>query len=1118
MNQVKGNYDLLIDKLDQFTRKFYLNQIIRGLLYSVAILVAVFILFSVLEHYLYFDKNVRKLIFFGFIISSLSVLGLFVFKPLLNYFKLGSRISHEKAALIIGDHFTDVKDKLLNVLQLKKQSESSANLDLISASIDQKSEEIKLVPFKSAIDLGGNKRYLRYALPPALALLVILFAAPSLIKDSTHRIINNDKEFEKAAPFHFTINNTDLDVIQYDDKLVSVEVNGSVIPDEVFIDIDNFQYRMRKENGNTFSYTFKNVQKNVPFEFFSGRVRSTEHNLNVLLKPKLTNFDLYLDYPSYTGRKDERVDNIGDVLIPQGTQITWNFDTENTEAVDLLFASKKEKISAERKSDERYRLSKRMMKDDLYKVYYSNTLIPDPDSVTYSINVTADQYPEINVKDFNDSLERNIIYFIGNASDDYGLTSVTFNYTVTKANGVQQNKKETLSNPKSREEQFDYTFDINEIGLKPGEKISYYFETYDNDAVNGSKSAKTSIMEFEKPSVEEIEAQEDENEEDIKDKLQKAAEESKKIQEELKKLREKMLQKQEPDWEDKKELEKLMERQKQLEEELKKAKEKFDENLKNQEELKQPDEEILEKQEKMKELFEEAMDTETQELMEKIQELMEELNKEQMLEQMEQMEQNEESVEKDMERLEELFKTLEVEKEMKDMLEKLDELAEKQEKLSEETAKDEKSKEELKKEQEKLTEELEKLKEEMKELEKKNDELDKPKDLGEDNEEQMEDIQEDMEESEEKMEQDDKKSASEKQKEAADKMKKMSKSMQSAMESGEMEQMQEDIKALRQLLENLVDLSFDQEGLIDDLKKTQINTPTYVTHIQTQFKLKDDFVMIQDSLQELAKRNDKIESFVTEKVVEVKSNISESIEQLEARQKPLAEENQRHTMKNVNDLALMLAESMEQMQQQMSGMMSGSQMCDKPGGSSSSDVPMDKITKGQEGLGKDLQKMADGEKKGKGDKEGKDGEGGNSAKDYAEAAARQAALRKALEDMQEKNMEQGKGDKTLQGIIDEMNKIEIDLVNKRLDAEMLRRHNDIVTRLLEAEKADRERDKDNKRKATTGEEKPKELPIALQEYLKEKEAEIEMYKKVSPSLRPFYKQLVDEYYKALKTQ
>jgi len=1108
MTNVKSNYDLLINKLDQFTRKFYLNQIIRGLLYSVAIIVAVFILFSVLEHFLYFEKSVRKLIFFGFIGSSVVILGLFVFKPLLNYFQLGSRISHEKAALIIGDHFTDVKDKLLNILQLKKQGESGMSKELISASINQKSEEIKLVPFKSAIDLGNNKKYLRYALPPAMLLLVLLFAAPSLIKDSTHRIINNNKEFEKAAPFHFTLNNSDLKVVQYDDKLVSVEVDGSVLPDEVFIDIDNFQYRMKKENANTYSYNFKNVQKDQTFEFYSGKVRSKGHELNVLLKPKLTNFDLYLNYPSYTGRKDEQLNNIGDVLIPQGTTITWNFESENTDAVDVQFSSQKEKKSAERKSDQRYRLSKRVMKDDLYKVYYSNEQIPTPDSVTYSINVTPDQYPEISVQNFNDSLENLLVYFIGNASDDYGLTTINFNYTVTKASGVQQNKKETLRNPKSREEQFDYTFDISELALKPGDKISYYFETFDNDGVNGSKSAKTSVMEFEKPTVEEFEAKEDSNEEDIKDKLKEALDETRKIQEELQKLREKMLQKQEPNWEDKKELEKLLERQKKLEEEIKKAKEKFDENIKNQEEFSERNEEVLEKQEKLQELFEEAMDTDTQELMQKIQELMEELNKEQMLEQMDQMQENDESIEKDMDRLQELFKTLEVEKEMKDLMEKLDELAEKQEELSEETAEEKKSKEELQKEQEKINEEFEKLQEKLEELEKKNDELEKPKKMDEDNQEKMEDIEKDMEESQEQLKQDQKKSASKKQKDASDKMKEMSKSMQSSMQSGEMDQMEEDIAALRQLLENLVDLSFDQEELVDDLKRTQINTPTYVGHIQQQFKLKDDFVMIQDSLQELAKRNDKIESYVTEKVIEVKSNMEASLEQLEERQKPQAEENQRHTMKNVNDLALMLAESMEQMQQQMSGMMSGSQMCDKPGGNSSSDVPMDKITKGQKGAGEALQKMADGEKSGK----------GNSSKDFAEAAARQAALRKALEELQEKNMEQGKGDKSLQGIIDEMDKIETDLVNKKLDAKMLERQADIVTRLLQAEEADRQREKDNKRKAERGQEKKKELPVALQEYLKEKEAEIEMYKKVSPSLRPFYKQLVDEYYKALKTQ
>lgn len=252
--------------------------------------------------------------------------------------------------------------------------------------------------------------------------------------------------------------------------------------------------------------------------------------------------------------------------------------------------------------------------------------------------------------------------------------------------------------------------------------------------------------------------------------------------------------------------------------------------------------------------------------------------------------------------------------------------------------------------------------------------------------------------------------------------------------------------------------------------------------------------------------------------MEVKSNITESIDQLENRKNNRATENQRHTMKNVNDLALMLSESMEQMQQQMSGMMSGSQMCNKPGSGSGKpgNVPIDKITEGQKELNAEMKKMAD--KKGKKGESGKDGQGGQ-AKEFAKAAARQAALRRALEEMKKDRAEQGKGSSPeLDALIEGMDKVETDLVNKRLDNQLLMRQQEILTRLLKAEKADRQRDKDEKRKAERGKDYKKELPPALKEYLKEREAEVEMYKKVSPSLRPFYKRLVDEYYKALKSQ
>lgn len=1116
--QTGSNYDLLIQKLDQFIRKYYLNQLIKGFLYSTALLIGLFLLFNLLEHYFYFDTSMRKLLFFSFIGINIMAVGFWIIVPILKYFSLGKTISHENAALIIGDHFGDVKDRLLNVLQLKKQSENQADASLIEASIQQKTEQVKLVPFKSAIDLSTNKKYLKFAAPPFLLLLAFLFAAPSLITDSTHRIINNNTEFIKAAPFDFKIENDNFQVLQYEDYKLDVQIDGDVLPEEVFIDVDNFQYRLKKDAKDKFSYVFKNVQKDTKFHLFSGKVKSIENEIDVLPKPKLIDFSISLDYPSYIGRKDETIANIGDILVPQGTGITWNFNALNTEEVALKFGNSGSIKNADQKTEERFRFYKKAVRDYIYKIYISNQHVVHPDSISYSINVTPDQHPSINVQKFQDSLEKELIYFVGNASDDYGLVSLAFNYTKTNANGIPQaNQKIMLKKPDGRDIQYDHYFDISELNIMPGEKLSFYFEVFDNDGVNGAKSAKTGLMYFEKPSLDEFEEQEDENEEYVKDKLEEALKESKKLQDELKKMKDKILQKKELDWQDKKELEKLLERQKELEKELEKAKEKFKENLENQEEFTERKEEIKEKQEKIEELFEEVMDDEKQELLDKIDELMEELNKEEMMEMMEDMESDDEEKEQEMEKLLELFKQLEVEKEIQDQMEKLEELAEKQEELSEKTEKESAPKDQLKKEQEEIQKELEEIEEKLEEIQEKNEELEVPKEMPEDTEEQMDDIQKDMEESKDSMEKKDNKKSAKKQKDAAKKMKEMAGSLQESMESGDQKQMEEDIKAIRQLLENLVTLSFDQEDLIKDLNTTTINTPRYVELVQSQFKLKDDFQLIQDSLQALSKRNDKIESFVTEKVMETKENIKGSIVELEERRTPEAARHQRGTMTSVNDLALMLAESMEEMQKEMSGMMSGCQKCENPGGKGkgkkggkSGNVPMDKISEGQKSLSEGLKKMG---------KDGKGGEGGKtSSKEFAKAAAQQAALRKALEEIRQQKQEQGEGGQELQEIIDQMNKNEIDLVNKRLNSQLLSRQENILTKLLEAEKADRTRDKDNKRKAERTEEKKRELPPQLQEYLKKREAETEMYKKISPALRPYYKQLVDSYYQSLKKE
>ncbi|MEZ4891930.1 MAG: hypothetical protein R2778_02815 [Saprospiraceae bacterium] len=120
----------------------------------------------------------------------------------MRYFHLGKVISHEQAASIIGQHFTNVQDKLLNILQLKQQSSNAIYKELINASINQKSDEIRLVPFQSAIDLGKNRKYLR-CLASIMLFLFLMLGAPYIIREGSMRLWNSGTKYSGSIQVCF---------------------------------------------------------------------------------------------------------------------------------------------------------------------------------------------------------------------------------------------------------------------------------------------------------------------------------------------------------------------------------------------------------------------------------------------------------------------------------------------------------------------------------------------------------------------------------------------------------------------------------------------------------------------------------------------------------------------------------------------------------------------------------------------------------------------------------------------------------------------------------------------------------------------------------------------------
>jgi len=265
------NYELLIGKINTFIRKYYLNNLLRGLIFLGAGLFSAYVVITLSEYFGNFNILFRTILFYFFIVLNLALLAWLVIPSLLAWLRLSKTLTHDEAAEIIGKHFSDVNDKLLNTLQLKKKQaiDDESHRELIEASIDQKIELLKPVSFPSAINIKENSKYLKWIILPVAIICVIALAAPSVLTESTKRLIRHNEYFAPVAPFNFVVQNANLSVVQGQDLKLDLKLTGDKLPSDVYIQTANNTFRLDKENITHFHYLFTNLQQNTGFKLMA---------------------------------------------------------------------------------------------------------------------------------------------------------------------------------------------------------------------------------------------------------------------------------------------------------------------------------------------------------------------------------------------------------------------------------------------------------------------------------------------------------------------------------------------------------------------------------------------------------------------------------------------------------------------------------------------------------------------------------------------------------------------------------------------------------------------------------------------------------------------------------
>lgn len=1119
--------DVLVDKLNQFIRRYYRNKLIRGVLYSIGLWVSFFLILVGLEYVGYFSTVVRTILFYTYLSFTLVLIYGFIVAPLLKTFRLGKTISHEEAAKIIGKHFPEVKDKLLNVLQLRKMEQNEDNT-LLAASISQKTKELSPIPFAKAIDFSKNKKYLHRTLVPVLILIGILIAVPSFLAEPTKRIVNYSTPYEKPAPFHFILLNDDLFTIKNSSYKIEVEVNGEEIPKMLHVKTNEKIYLMQKISKRRFTHTFQNLQESQKFHFESSGIQSKEYFLQVNPRPVLMSFSVSIDYPAYIGKSNEVISNVGDLILPAGSKVTWNFRTKDTKSVKFVQDSVETILPIPKNG--RISYSKKLFRSANYIIYTANDFLASGDSLLFSIRVIEDHPPLISVLEQKDTVVPDRVFFRGQIKDDYGFSSLKFHLLHQHADDPENPTEKTKNLPQTNKftiQEFYYDYHLSEENLKPGDKLTYYFEVCDNDAVNGYKCTRSQTFCSEMLSEEAFEKEHGKATEAIKSNTEDALQEIKKLQNKIKELAQKLIDKKEWNWQDKQQAQDLLQKQNMLQERIKNVQQQINNNNLREQQYKQRNELLMEKQKQIEKLFEEVMDEKMKKMLEELQQLSQEINKEQLKEVLDKIQMSNEDMEKQLDRNLELFKQLELDKKISDAIEKAKEIGKKQKKLAEETKEKSQTNATLQKEQEKLNQEFQKLKEELQNIERKNAELQQPNSFKRPKQREQ-NIEQSQKKALQKLQKKENKSAAQEQQSAAQEMEQLSQDLEQMQQEMEQQNLAEDIGNVRQLLKNLVTLSKNQETILNQAPKTKVGSSAYQQIINQQNKIEDDMQMVADSLHAIGKRQPMVGPTIHKELSSVKSHLKHSKDALLFYNQSIYETmeynrtatvNQQYAMTSINNLALLLAESLKNMEQRMQNMKSrkSSRSKGKPTNTCNSPKPKPSaktMRQMQEELNKQLQFLKKQlEQQGKNGQKPRIGDNALLNEELARAAAQQEAIRKMLQQYSEElKSKTGKANGELDRLQQEMEKNTSDIVNKIISSQTILRQQNILTRLLEHEKADLKQDKEEKRESRAGENIYRPDSNKNIEYNKLKSREMDLFRSETPEFSPYYRDKVSNYF------
>src|SRR5262245_46386078 len=418
------------------------------------------------------------------------------------------RVTDSQVAMYLEESNPQLEAAIISAIETSRATESgtesSASPQLVEKLVQQAIDQCRAIDHSQSADHVAFRRHALSLVAVGVAAALIVALGPAYLRHGLSAILNISRSAEAASPYKIEVTPGNAKVPKGGDQVVRAMLLGFASRDVgIMMRTDpsgSFERvalipSTAEANQGGFEGVLFHLEKPVEYYVESNGVLSPKFKLEVVDLPTVQQLDLEYRFPAYTGLQPRKVDGGGDVAAIRGTDVLLTITPTMKAPSGRILLNDGNAQPLAPQADGTLTGSFAIKQQGYYKIELTGPHGEKVDaSPQYTIDVIDDQAPSVRFsKPGRDTQASPVeeLFLEARADDDYGVKQLQLFYS---ANGAPPKGVTLFGGPKPLAEvSAGHTIYLEELGLKPGDFVSYYAKATDTDSIGGPKVATSDI-------------------------------------------------------------------------------------------------------------------------------------------------------------------------------------------------------------------------------------------------------------------------------------------------------------------------------------------------------------------------------------------------------------------------------------------------------------------------------------------------------------------------------------------------------------------------------------------------------------------------------------------------